>query len=421
MGPAHAQAAEEPAGTAGEKAGPMRTWTDQSGKFTREAALVECRDGMVLLRNKDGTTLRIPLEKLSEADRAFVKAHPVAKPAPAAPAPAAKAKVSAAGQALYERISAAYLDGHWDELATFLKGSPRQLAGLGADQRADIAAMRRVLAECRPEWWEMCKAGGQVGIHANLFGRPLDTVFDPAGKGGTRMSVANNRITTSVSWAVADMDNPEHAEHGFSKGELCNLNVWATLGLAATWTQIPPQALVNISEADKTRMLRYQDFCGNVTGLYYGMPRARRWGAFLYLLMWKDMYAQMPIRNSRKAVAAALLAEILADPAKYASLPLPTSVPAENCEEKLAEHYRDWIEKHSWTLAEDLALRRAIQSFAAANEQTAMRTQRAVLSNKLAVAFDPEADAALRPKRDAWLHARLEAALQTGNSPAKTK
>jgi hypothetical protein len=401
VGPRAAAFQEEPAATP-EQAGPMRTWTDASGKFTREAALVESRNGVVILRKTDGATLRIPLDKLSEADRAFVKAH-----LPAGPA----AKATAAGQALYQQISAAYLDGRWDELPKLLKGSPREMAALEAGQRADVTALRRVLAECRPEWWEMTKRGGKVSIRTALLGRPLETVFDPAGK-GVNMSVANNRITTSVSWAVADMDNPQHAEHGFSKGELCNLGVWATLGMAGTWTQIPPQALVNLSEADKTRLFRYQDFRGNVTGLYYAMPRARRWGAFLYMLMWKDKYAQMSTRNSRKAVAALLLAEILAAPASYPSLPLPKSVPAENCEEKLSEHYRDWIEQHGWTLAEDLALRRAIQAFAAANELMVMRAQRVTLPNKLSVALDPEADAALRPKRDAWLKAHLEAALE---------
>jgi hypothetical protein len=408
-------ASEEPAGTARQKAAPVRTWTDASGFFTREAALVECRDGTVLLRNKDDTLVRIPLEKLSEADREFVKANP-----PAEPAPAAKTKTSAAGQALYQDISSAYLEGRWDELAKWFKDkSPREMASLTAEQRADVTALRHVLAECRPEWWEMTKAGGQVGIRSGLWGRPFETLFDPAGKSSTSMSVVNNRVTTTVTWAVADMDNPQHAEHGFSKGDLCNLDIWARMGMAATWSQIPLQSLGNLSEADKTHLLRYQDFRGNVTGTYYGTPRARRWGAFLYLLMWKDAYAKMPTRNSRKAVAAVLLAEIMAAPAKYPSLPLPKSVPAENTEEKLAEHYRDWIEKHDWTLAEDLALRRAILAFATANEPTVLRTQRVVLANKLSVSFDPEADAALRRKRDAWLKGRLEAALKSDRGAAK--
>ena len=87
------------------------------------------------------------------------------------------------------------------------------------------------------------------------------------------------------------------------------------------------------------------------------------------------------------------------------------NAPTENIEEKLAEHYRNWIEKHSWTVAEDIAMRKAIQSFALANDEGVLRSQQVALPNRLKVSLDPEADAAFRADRDTWLKARVEKAL----------
>lgn len=50
-----------------------RTWTDSSGKYTVEAEFVEFKDGTVRLQRADGKFIRIAIEKLSEADREFVR------------------------------------------------------------------------------------------------------------------------------------------------------------------------------------------------------------------------------------------------------------------------------------------------------------------------------------------------------------
>ena len=156
--------------------------------------------------------------------------------------------------------------------------------------------------------------------------------------------------------------------------------------------------------------MRYQDFRSDVTGLYYATPKARRWGEYLYLLGWKDMYAKMPTINARKANGAMFLVEVLTDASKYPSLSPPKEIPAEKTEEKLAEYYRDWIETHGWTVAEDIALRKAIAKFALANESDLVRSQQMVmLPNKLRISLDPEEDdKKLRPMRDAWLKAHLK-------------
>lgn len=59
-----------------------REWTDSTGKFKIEAEFVELKDGKVALKKADGTTLSIPLEKLSKADQDFIKtqSQPAASP-----------------------------------------------------------------------------------------------------------------------------------------------------------------------------------------------------------------------------------------------------------------------------------------------------------------------------------------------------
>lgn len=64
--------------------GAPRTWTDQSGKFSVEAELIDVQDGKARLKKADGTILAVSLQKLSVADRRYVER--LGRPAAAAPA-----------------------------------------------------------------------------------------------------------------------------------------------------------------------------------------------------------------------------------------------------------------------------------------------------------------------------------------------
>jgi hypothetical protein len=50
----------------------FRTWTDITGKFKTEASFLDFKNGEVRLRKKDGTTVTVPVEKLSQADQEYV-------------------------------------------------------------------------------------------------------------------------------------------------------------------------------------------------------------------------------------------------------------------------------------------------------------------------------------------------------------
>ena len=49
----------------------LRVWTDSTGNHRVEAEFVELRDGVVCLKRKDGTLIRVPKERLSAADQAY--------------------------------------------------------------------------------------------------------------------------------------------------------------------------------------------------------------------------------------------------------------------------------------------------------------------------------------------------------------
>lgn len=53
--------------------GEVRTWTDKTGKFTREASFQRLDGDAVVLKTVDGKELTIPLDRLAAADQAYAK------------------------------------------------------------------------------------------------------------------------------------------------------------------------------------------------------------------------------------------------------------------------------------------------------------------------------------------------------------
>jgi hypothetical protein len=57
----------------------LRTWRSDDGKSNVEATLVEVIDDQAVLRRADGRTVRVPLSRLSDADRDYVRSSNVGK------------------------------------------------------------------------------------------------------------------------------------------------------------------------------------------------------------------------------------------------------------------------------------------------------------------------------------------------------
>ncbi len=84
-----------------------RNWTDSTGRYSVEAEFVSLADGIVRLRRHDGKTMEIPLEKLRQADQAYVQQMSeksnedspfVAKDTPGKPDPSAMPSPGGSGE-----------------------------------------------------------------------------------------------------------------------------------------------------------------------------------------------------------------------------------------------------------------------------------------------------------------------------------
>lgn len=135
-------------------------------------------------------------------------------------------------------VTQAFLEGKINELEAAL-GNIKD-ASVAAADRADLNYIRMAVGDDRPVWWKQIKTGRTVNFRPMLWGRTLAATFDPASKMGVEVTWNNSRPAYTVTWAHADMDVTEQAEHGFTKGELCDLGVWMNLGNADAWGMIPP-------------------------------------------------------------------------------------------------------------------------------------------------------------------------------------
>ncbi len=71
--PQEPPAAPEPAKAVDVPPPSLRTWRDTSGKFSIEAEYAGVLAGKVILRKPDGTKTQVPLDKLSDEDRAWIE------------------------------------------------------------------------------------------------------------------------------------------------------------------------------------------------------------------------------------------------------------------------------------------------------------------------------------------------------------
>ncbi len=303
---------------------------------------------------------------------------------------------------LYDSIVQDYLAGKWDDLEATLKAKTKEINAFVGTQKTDLVYIRQSLSESHPIWWNQAKAGKKMNFRQAAWGRSMDLIYDPAGKGGIETKFNSGIREITVSWTSGDMDNAAEAEHGFSKGELNNSTVFATIGLAHAWSTIPTASMMNLTEKDKAALWEYLDFRGNITGVYYGSPRGRQWDLWLYLHSYQDKYAKMATINGRKSVAVMFMDELITNKKKYPSIKLP-AIADDVSEDKFALALSNAIEKAHWTLAEDRSIREAAKALGTANDTLAKMQGRVKFSNGTEMALDPEADGALKGKREGWL------------------
>ena len=219
---------------------------------------------------------------------------------------------------LYQQIVDAYLDGKWDEVELGLLAPPEKFATLNARELEDIAYIRLAREECHPPWWNLCKVGQKVQFRPVVWGKTLNVTYVPEGQRGVQAQYHNADVSFTATWLAAEMDSPAPFEHGFTKGELNAVEVWAMLGTARVWSQTSGRMLAGLGEKEKLRMTRREDLRSDLTAGLLRLPQNRSRSLLVDLMSWTDKkYADLPVAGSRKAVGAMFLAEVLADPANY--------------------------------------------------------------------------------------------------------
>lgn len=331
-------------------------------------------------------------------------AVPAPNPLDAAEPPAA---VGDSTSEVHDQIIKDYLDGNWDQVQTSLASALKDPKASNPRQRADLEYTRQTLAECRPAWWKECKAGKKTVFRPMVFSRSTAVTFDPTARTSIQLNYANGRRTITVFWNASEMDDPDPAEHGFSKGELMNLMVWSTLGSALSLSEVPPQPARDMDAQAQLRLTRYLDYRGNLIAAYYTSPRARRWGLRMDLDAFDPKHAEMATVLSREATGALFMQEVVGHASRYPSIHLPHDLEEEGAVRTLADYLKNWVQSHDLNFAEDRSLRDAIKASAMSNGLKVLQSGIVTLPDGLAIALEPEKDSALAKRRDAWIHAKL--------------
>ncbi len=318
----------------------------------------------------------------------------------------------------YDRIAEAFLNSKWTELAEALKMPSGQLRYFTPQQRADIQYVRKTASECRPRWWKAAKSAKEAKFRVTLLGRTMLVAYTPGEKSNVNVQTIGGQQTIGVSWNPSPIDSRQPAvksmaAHGCTAGDLADLTVWRTLANAQLMVSMPIRTLAALQERDKEGFQRYFLFRTNVAALYHCSPKARHAAMISYLAAFMDKYGSGPMAGSSRAVGAMLVAEVLAAPSKWPSLPLPQDAPAANAEEAVAVHLKMRVGK-AWTIAEDRALRAATLAFSRKNNKQVIQYGKVVLPNKLTFMLDAAKDGPFKVKRNAWAAQQLHKAAKAG-------
>jgi hypothetical protein len=328
--------------------------------------------------------------------------------------PVAPARAAGADD-LYARITDTYMTGKFEELDAALGDAAKRMKDFSAEQKTDVLYVRKALAECRPAWWTQTQKGRKTRIRQVLWGKRLNTVWDPQAK-GIQMKTGRFGTEVTVGWKPEEMDSTAKGMYGYLQGDMTCVNIWSSLTTAQVWGGFPLQTLASMSERDKLRLNRYLSFRSNLTALYYCTPPGRRYALHIYFAsFFYDNWGKGPASGARRAVGAMFMGEVLKDPSLYPSAKLPGRLSEKDAEEALGHHYKYAIKRGAtWTIAEDRRFREALKPFAAANNKTVFKTEKVVLPNKLVFAIDVKADEAYRAKRDAWVKQQFDKAKAGG-------
>lgn len=215
-------------------AGEMRTWTSAGGS-TMQAEFVEQRLDQVILRNAEGKTIQIQMNRLSREDQIYVGSLRTAAMQAAPAGASAETPIPPAIEALFgtrlvnakgQRVSPAVLDGkkigiyfsaHWcppcraftPQLVTVYNelrkaGKPFEIVFVSSDQTE--ADMYRYMKDMEMPWTAVRfpdKNRDELKKKYNIQGTPTLVIIDSSGKtisANARSDVANKGAAAFDAW-----------------------------------------------------------------------------------------------------------------------------------------------------------------------------------------------------------------------------
>lgn len=328
-------------------------------------------------------------------------------------APAAAVENKTALETYTDALNA-YMRGNWDAFADAMK-SAEKTTGLSAQEKSDLAYMKKSAAEFRPAWWSSCRSTEKTSFPVKVWERPFVANFIPADADGHNANVDQKKrtVTITVSWSPSMVDDDRagdldpHHKYGFVRGDMGELAVWRRLGINYFLASLPYDTLLTMAKDNRMLLDQVQEFIACMTAAYYNTPRAR-----LLLLQLLPQYlgksGAEPLDRSCTAIGAMFLSEVLSEPAKWPSVLLPSTVPSKHVEEETIKHALVNIDP-KWTLAEDRAFREIIRNFMTAKADSLLRNRGEItLSNKLTLKILAADDRDLVKKRDAWIAEKLK-------------
>ena len=322
-------------------------------------------------------------------------------------------------QEAYDKVAEAYLNSQWAELKQAQIEAASHARGFTPPQRIDIAYIRKTAPEFCPPWWKLCKSTTPTQIRPTIWGREVTVSFVPASKPDTSTQLDSGKRTITVNWNPSLIDSLKPVEgtlglrHKLTTGDMGEVVVWQQLGLSYISAFLPTNTLVTLYKENRHLYEHLQAFYGNLTGLYHCSPKARRLGMLLHgdILAGNRESSEGGVRACR-AISAMFTSMVLADPKKWPSINLPFSVPPENIEAKTGAYLYSNVEP-TWTVAEDKAFRDAVRDMFRNNGDRALRNRGAILlPNRMGFMLMEPDDRQLKVKREAWIKARLEKAIQ---------
>lgn len=330
---------------------------------------------------------------------------------------------TAEAQSCYEQMVDTYL--HFDVKAwdTACKASLKFTGSFTAQQKADIAYMRRAAQEYRPDWWKSTKSSTSVSFPVTIWGKTFTANYRPSaglGYSGIFDFDEAGRPVIVLSWQAHVVDSTKPLEgdaaaaHQMKEGDEAEAIIWHELGHNFVSLGFDLNQLIELYKKYQILYNSLHEFYADTTALYHCSPPGRKATFLIRIsgLHWNDVNDEH-VRGSM-GIGSYLLANVLSDPAKWPSFHLPTTVPETDAERKCILYMYEHLDPQ-YTLDEDRNLRELIGNLYRKQGASIFRSKGTIsLPNKLEYKMTPSEDRDLQVKRDAWVAATLKKAIDSG-------